>query len=160
MRLASPLNANRRLIGLCLAALFSATALAQLPDGLGKAETERICKQCHELEQSIAPRQDRAGWEDTVSKMVTLGAQGTPKDFQAIIDYLAEHYPAEGIPKINVNKARAIELESGLSLPRSQAAKVVEYREKNGPFKSLEDLKKVPGVDFAKFEAKKDRLTF
>jgi competence protein ComEA len=37
---------------------------------------------------------------------------------------------------------------------------VIEYRTKNGNFKSLEDLKKIPGVPFAKFEAKKDRLTF
>jgi competence protein ComEA len=155
MRLASRLSVRN-----ALALLFSATAFAQLPEGAGKAETERICKQCHELERSIAPRQDRAGWEATVNKMVSLGAQGTPKDFQLIIDYLAVHYPGEELPKINLNRARAIELESGLSLPRSQAAKVIEYREKNGPFKSLEDLKKVPGVDFAKFEAKKDRLTF
>ena len=138
MRLASRLS-----IRIALALLYTAAAFAQLPEGAGKAETERICKQCHELERSIAPRQDRAGWEATVNKMVSLGAQGTPKDFQLIIDYLAEHYPGEELPKINVNKARAIELESGLSRPRSQAARVIEYREKNGPFKSLEDLKKV-----------------
>jgi competence protein ComEA len=39
-------------------------------------------------------------------------------------------------------------------------AKIVEYREKNGPFKSIDALKKVPGVDAAKIEAKKDRLAF
>jgi competence protein ComEA len=59
-----------------------------------------------------------------------------------------------------VNKCRAIDLESGLSLRRSQAAAVIEYREKNGPFHSIEDLKKVPGIDAAKVEARKDRLTF
>jgi competence protein ComEA len=51
-------------------------------------------------------------------------------------------------------------LESGLSLPRSQAAAIVQYRDKNGDFHSIEDLKKVPGVDAAKIEAKKDRLLF
>jgi len=61
---------------------------------------------------------------------------------------------------INVNEARAIELESRLSLRRSQAAAVIAYRSKNGKFKSLEDLKKVPGVDAAKIEAKKDRIVF
>jgi competence protein ComEA len=59
-----------------------------------------------------------------------------------------------------VNKAAAIEFESGLSLRRSQAAAVIQYREKNGPFKSIADLKKVPGIDVAKIEAKKDRLVF
>ena len=78
----------------------------------------------------------------------------------AILDYLATSYPGEEVPKINVNEARAIELESGLSLPRSQAAAIVQYRTRNGDFHSIEDLKKVPGVDTAKIEAKKDRLSF
>ena len=41
-----------------------------------------------------------------------------------------------------------------------EAAAVIQYREKNGPFKSLADLKKVPGIDSAKIEAKKDSITF
>ena len=52
------------------------------------------------------------------------------------------------------------ELESTLSLPRSQAAAIIEYRTKHGDFKSIADLKRVPGIDAAKIEAKKDRLTF
>jgi competence protein ComEA len=51
-------------------------------------------------------------------------------------------------------------LESGLSLARSQAAAIVRYRTQHGDFKSIEDLKRVPGVDVAKIEAKKDRLLF
>jgi competence protein ComEA len=92
--------------------------------------------------------------------MVTLGAKTTDKETGAVIDYLAAHFAAEETPRINVNKARAIELESGLTLRRSQAAAIVEYRSKNGPFKSIEDLKKVPGIDAAKIEAAKDRLVF
>jgi competence protein ComEA len=79
---------------------------------------------------------------------------------RAVLNYLSDHYPADAVLRINVNKARAIDLESGLSLLRSQAALIIQYREKNGDFKSIEDLKKVPGVDAAKIEAKKDRLTF
>jgi competence protein ComEA len=135
-------------------------AWAQGADVPGKAEAERICIQCHELARSVAPRQDRAGWQATMDKMVALGAKGTQKEFDAIVDYLAKTYPGEEVPKIRVNEARAIELESGLSLPRSQAAAIIQYRTKNGDFKSIEDLKKVPGVDVAKIEAKKDRLLF
>ena len=68
--------------------------------------------------------------------------------------------PSEDVPRLNVNKATAIELEAGLSLRRSQAAALIAYREKNGDFKSLDDLKKVPGLDAAKLDAKKDRLVF
>ena len=135
-------------------------ARAQLPDGPGKAETQAICTQCHELARSIAPRQDKAGWQATVDKMITLGAKGSDKDFQAVVDYLAKNYPGEEVPRINVNEARAIDLESGLNLLRSQARAIIQYRDKNGPFKSLADLEKVPGIDVAKIEAGKDRLVF
>jgi competence protein ComEA len=132
----------------------------QLPEGPGKAETQKLCSGCHEIERSIAPRQDRAGWEQSVAKMVAFGMKASEAELSTVLDYLVKHYPAEAVPRININKAKAIELESGLSLKRSQAAAVVAYREKNGAFKSLDDLKKVPGVDFTKFEAKKDRLIF
>jgi competence protein ComEA len=141
-------------------ALLASAAWAQLPDGPGKAETERLCSQCHELARSISLRQDRAGWEATVDKMVSLGAKATDKETEAVVDYLAAHFAAEEVPRINVNKARAIDLESGLTLRRSEAAAIIEYRTKNGPFKSIDDLKKVPGIDAAKIEAKKDRLIF
>lgn len=133
---------------------------AQLPDGPGKVETEKICAQCHDLARSTSLHQDRAGWQATMDKMVTLGAEGTDKEFKAVVDYLAAHYPAEEVPKIHVNTARAIEFESGLTLRRSQAAAIIEYRNKNGPFNSIDDLKKVPGIDAAKVDAKKDRLVF
>jgi competence protein ComEA len=141
-------------------AFLASGAWAQLPDGPGKAETERLCSQCHELARSISLRQDRAGWQATVDKMVSLGAKATDKETGAVIDYLSAHFAAEDVPRINVNKARAIDLESGLTLRRSEAAAIIEYRTKNGPFQSIEDLKKVPGIDAAKIEAKKDRLTF
>jgi competence protein ComEA len=142
------------------AALFAAAAFAQLPDGPGKTETQKLCSQCHELERSISLRQDRPGWQATINKMVDLGAKASDAEIASVLDYLAAHYPAEEVPRINVNQCRAIDLESGLSLRRSQAAAVIEYREKNGPFHSIEDLKKVPGIDVAKVEAKKDRLAF
>jgi competence protein ComEA len=140
--------------------LSAGGAWAQAAEVPGKAEAARICIQCHEFERSVAPRQDRAGWQATMDKMVAVGAIGTQKEFDAIVDYLAKTYPGEEVPKIKVNEARAVELESGLSLPRSQAAAIIQYRTKNGDFKSIEDLKKVPGVDVAKIEARKDRLLF
>ena len=82
------------------------------------------------------------------------------EDFALVLDYLAKNFPAEDLPRINVNKANAIELESGLSLRRSQAAAILAYRNKNGDFKSLDDLKKVPLIDPEKIEEKKDRITF
>jgi competence protein ComEA len=142
------------------ATILAAAAFAQLPEGPGKAETLKFCSQCHELERSISLQQDRGGWQVTVTKMASLGMEATDQELAAVIDYLAAHYPSEQLPKLHVNKAAAIEFESRLSLKRSEAAAIIAYRAKNGPFKSVEDLKKVPGIDIAKIEGKKDRLTF
>jgi competence protein ComEA len=132
----------------------------QLPEGAGKTETERVCSKCHELARSTSLRQNREGWEVTIDKMVSFGAEITDKDYEAVLDYLSKNFASEALPKLNANKAEAIEFESRLSLPRSQAAAIIEYRTKNGPFKTIEDLKKVPGVDAAKIDAKKDKITF
>ena len=143
-----------------LSVLFSATLWAQLPEGPGREETERICKNCHELARAVSRRQDRDGWQASLTKMTALGMKATDKDLALVLDYLTKNFPAEEIPPVNVNQAPAIELESRLSLRRSQAAAIIAYRAKNGKFQSIDDLKKVPGVDAEKIETKKDRIVF
>jgi competence protein ComEA len=131
-----------------------------LPEGEGKAALQQLCSRCHELEKSYSLKQDRAGWQRTMEKMTAAGMKSTEKDYNAVLEYLVKNFAADEVPKVKVNKATAIELESGLSLKRSQAAAIIAYRDKNGAFKSIKDLKKVPKVDVAKIEAKKDRLSF
>jgi competence protein ComEA len=132
----------------------------ELPEGTGRAETLKLCQQCHEMARSISKRQDRDGWIDTMTKMTAFGMKSNDKEYGAVVEYLTKNFPAEDIPKVNVNTARAIELESTLSLLRSQAAAVIAYRNQNGKFKNLEELKKVPNLDAAKLEEKKDRIKF
>jgi competence protein ComEA len=145
---------------LAVAILAPVGLFAQLPEGPGKEQTIRLCSQCHEVESAVAVRQDKDGWRQTVQKMVGLGLQVKEDDIRATVDYLAKNFPADPIRKLNVNTATSIELQSALSMRRSQAAAVIEYRAKNGNFKSIDDLKKVPGIDAAKIDAKKERLTF
>jgi len=131
-----------------------------LPDGPGKVETQKLCTQCHELDKSIAPRQDKAGWQRTVEKMVAFGLTASDGDVTTVVEFLAKNYPADELPPIRVNQATAIEFESGLGVRRSQATAIIRYREANGPFKTIDDLRKVPGIEAAKIDAKKDRLIF
>jgi competence protein ComEA len=155
-----PLSTNviSRLI-IAIAIPIGASA-QQLPDGPGKAELVKVCGSCHEVARSVSLRQDRAGWATTMTKMVTLGTKAPEKELQAIFEYLVAHFPAEDVPRLNINTAEAIDIESALGLKRSQAAALIQYRTKNGPFKSIDDLKKIPGIDVAKIDAKKDRLIF
>ena len=146
---------------ICAAVLFSGMIFAQgFPDLPGKDAAVKACSTCHEPERAASLRQDRAGWDATMSAMVGRGMQLPDAEYTTVLDYLSKAFPAEAVKPININTAEAIDLESGLSLLRSQAAAIIAYRDKHGKFKSLDDLKKVPGVDFAKIEAHKDRLAF
>lgn len=144
-------------VALCLTPAF---AQVQLPDAPGRAEMDKLCKTCHELARSVSKQQDRDGWLATMSKMTAFGMKGTEEEHKAIVDYLTTFFGADALPPIKVNEAPAIQLESAFGLRRSQVAALIAYREKNGKFKSLADLKKVPGIDPEKFEAKKDRIVF
>ena len=59
-----------------------------------------------------------------------------------------------------MNKATALEIELTLGLTSREAKSIVEYRVKNGNFKSIDDLKQVPDIDDKKLVEKKDRLAF
>lgn len=143
-----------------MAGAGAAPAFAQLPDGPGKDATVKVCSPCHEPNRVAAFRLTREGWESTVADMKWRGAKGTDEEFAAIVDYLTTNFLGEAAPKLNMNRATSVELESVLSLYRKEAAAVIAYRDKVGGFKSIDDLKKVPGVDFKKIEAGKDRIIF
>lgn len=137
-----------------------AAAQVALPDGPGKDQMIKVCGLCHEPHRAASIRLTREGWEATIGDMIARGAKGTDEDFQAVLDYLSTHFLGEAERPLNVNIATAIDLESVLLLLRKEAAATIAYREKHGPFKSVEELKKVPGIDVKKIEAQKDRLYF
>jgi competence protein ComEA len=129
-----------------------------LPAGPGRDTLIRVCSTCHSADNVIANGQDRAGWEDTITKMAGFGAVATDDEFTEILDYLTKNFPAGG--PVNVNKATSAQLQSGLGLTAAEADAVVAYRKKNGDFKTIDDLKKVPDLDAKKVDAKKDHLAF
>lgn len=131
-----------------------------LPDGPGKATTIRVCGRCHSPERAASVHQDHSAWEDTVLKMIKLGAQGSDEEFETVLGYLSKNFAPDTPGPLNINKATAVDLETTLLLRRSQAKALLAYREENGDFKSLDDLRKVPGLDFAKIQTKKSLIVF
>ena len=60
--------------------------------------------------------------------------------------------------KINLNKATVKELIQLKGIGQKYAERIVEFREKNGPFKKTEDLMNVPGIGQKIVEKNKDRI--
>lgn len=65
---------------------------------------------------------------------------------------------AGDVAKIDINRASAEELTQLTGVGPSHAAGIVAFREKNGPFKSPEDLMQVPRIGQKTFEKNKDLI--
>jgi competence protein ComEA len=127
-----------------------------LPDGPGKAELVKLCGTCHQAERSASVRLTREGWESVIGDMIARGARGSDEEFGAVADYLSKHFLGDAPRPLNINKANNVELESVAGLTRSEAAAVLKWREQAGACTSLDELRKVPGLDYKKIDARKD----
>lgn len=60
--------------------------------------------------------------------------------------------------KVNINTATKEELDTLPGIGESTANKIINYREENGKFKSIEEIKEVRGIGDSKFEQIKDLI--
>ena len=65
---------------------------------------------------------------------------------------------AAGSP-VNINTADAAALEVIGGIGKKKAQAIVDYRQKNGPFKTVDDLKKVAGIKDKTLAKIKDKVT-
>ena len=61
---------------------------------------------------------------------------------------------------VNINQATLKELTSLPGIGKKRANDIIEYREKNGNFSSIEDVKKVDGIGKDTIEKIKDLIVF
>jgi competence protein ComEA len=66
---------------------------------------------------------------------------------------------SQGGGKVNINTATAEELSTLPGIGPTKAQSIIDYRTTNGPFQSIEDIKKVRGIGDATFEKLKDKIT-
>jgi len=127
----------------------------RFPDAPGKAELIKMCSGCHEAETVFAHAQTAGEWADTLANMAQLGAEGTQEEWRLIEQYLDAQ-----LAMIAINKAAADEIRRTVGVSEAVAQAIVTFRREHGNFKSIDDLKNVPGLEAAKVDARKDRLIF
>jgi len=126
-----------------------------LPPGPGRDALIKVCGDCHGAESAVAQFKTHDEWTKTLDEMSNNGAQGTDDEWNQIAAYLDKHYSL-----IVVNKATAESLATTLDVAPEVAEAIVRRRTDKGPFKTIDDLKVVPGVAAASIDARKDRLIF
>jgi competence ComEA-like helix-hairpin-helix protein len=60
--------------------------------------------------------------------------------------------------RLSLNHATALQLDALPGIGRARAAAIVQYRERNGPFGTVADLARVPGINPALLQRLFDRL--
>jgi competence ComEA-like helix-hairpin-helix protein len=144
-----------------LAMAFAAATLALpqeviLPDGKGRDKVENACTVCHTAERIMAQHMTVDQWRSEVRTMVENGASLNPDEWEPVVIYLSKNFG----PKINLNTATAKQIAEGLPFSESEAAAIIAWRQSNGAFRNIRDLKKVPKLDPEKVDAQESRIVF
>ena len=148
-------NMNRLLLLLSPLALVLPMQAQGLPDGEGRATYEMVCGACHGADIVLGSQGTKARWEETVEAMRNRGAYGSEADFKTVVTYLARYFGTS----VNVNTATAKEIETEFGLTTAEAEAIVKQRGA-AAFATFEDVTKTPGVDSAKLQPLKGRITF
>jgi len=136
------------------ALLIPCAALAFADDPADKIAFEAVCGKCHPPTM-VSDLRTEPDWKETIETMKNIGANGTDEQFTRLFRYLARN-----LTKVNINTGTAAEIAPVLDVSDAVAQTVVRYRTDHGNFKTLDDVKKVPGLSAASLAERKERIAF
>jgi competence protein ComEA len=125
------------------------------PDAPGKDTVQMVCGACHSPDYITETDRDPKGWTEIWDMMTAYGAQASPAEWETIHTYILGQ-----LATIDVNKATAEDLAKLFDTDAATAKAIADYRMANGNFKTIDDVKKVPGLMANKVDYRKNRLKF
>lgn len=115
-----------------------------------------VCGRCHPIERVTVNRRSRSQWEETITTMITArGAQISDEDFDTVLTYLTRVYG-----RVDINRATTDDITEVLAIPEAMAGAIVAYRSEHGRFEDFEALARVPGIDRAALETRREAIAF
>jgi DNA uptake protein ComE-like DNA-binding protein len=114
---------------------------------------QQVCTACHDTSR-IMHSHTWPEWTDLLDRMSGFGAKGSDEQWDSIARSLLRT-----LTLVNVNQAGVDELGPVLNVSDDVAAAIVDQRSKT-PFKSADELAKIPGIDPKRLEEVKPRLKF
>jgi hypothetical protein len=147
------LRSTHAIIGLAVG-LGGAAAVCAQPQDANLPAVKAVCGRCHsELQFMDKPRPwDR--WNDVFREMTRLGATGTDQQLEQVTSYFLDH-----LTTLNINSGAAEELAWVLNVSDGVAEDIIARRQRK-PFRSLEELAAVPGLNRDRLERLKLRIQF
>lgn len=148
-----------------------------LPEGKGKELLQSVCTSCHDLSRIVQQRKDNALWRQAVHGMLSSSdpqmVEYLQEEINVMAKYLAEYLgpvspSLEALQKdpqllkkylsgqmkslISLNAGTAEELMQLPGIDKPLAEEIIRYRKEHGPFQSVDDLRKLNGMDAAEFD--------
>jgi len=132
-----------------------APQVERLPDVPGKAIVEQVCATCHGVELLVPSSRTVTQWRDTIGAMKTAGAKASDEEWKTVLDYIMGN-----LAFLNINKATVDDVRLVFGVAEKVAQAVIGARDKQGGFKTVDDLKQIPDLDPTRIEAVRTRLSF
>jgi competence protein ComEA len=133
----------------------SANPADRFPEAEGKESVTGTCSACHTLVRVATNRRSAKAWNATLKiHEQQRGLKLEPEEIPPIINYLAAWFG----PMVNLNSATLEQLSDLPEVNRKLAEAIIAYREKKGPFKSVEEVTRVGGLPAGLLPRIKQRL--
>ena len=137
------------------AAFFCLTVSARAAGDNADLEAVRaVCGKCHTT--AVFEGKPRAWdrWNDVFADMTQRGAGGTNEQLSRVTSYFLGN-----LTLVNINTSEAEEIAGILGVSDEVAAVILE-RHRKQRLTTLADLRAIAGVDAAKLEQRKNRISF